>query len=55
MTSEIVLAVVVCGDRFSETLVMLKSAILFAPPSRLKILVVTEPSLMLDFEEKVNI
>ncbi|XP_039300995.1 glucoside xylosyltransferase 2-like, partial [Nilaparvata lugens] len=54
--SEIVVAVVVCGDRLTETLVMLKSAILFCFYLRhdLRIVIFTENSLFQSFSEKLG-
>lgn len=54
---EIVLGVVVCGDRLTETLTMLKSAILFNTYSvnySLRIVVITEDKLNQNFSEKVS-
>ncbi|RZF32027.1 hypothetical protein LSTR_LSTR007105 [Laodelphax striatellus] len=54
--SEIVVAVVVCGDRLTETLVMLKSAILFSfyLSHDLRIVIFTENSLFQSFSEKLG-
>ncbi|XP_046984397.1 glucoside xylosyltransferase 1 isoform X1 [Schistocerca americana] len=50
---EIVLAVVACGDRLAETLVVIKSAILFTK-SPLKFIVVADDHLIPSFREKLN-
>lgn len=52
MTEEMVVAVVACGDRLTETLNMIKSAIMFTELP-LSFIVVTEEKLILNFEEKV--
>lgn len=51
---DVVLSVVVCGDRVQETLVMIKSAVIFSQDSTLRIVVVAEPTIIPDFEEKVG-
>ncbi|XP_075236780.1 glucoside xylosyltransferase 1 shams [Lycorma delicatula] len=53
---EIVLGVVVCGDRLTETLTMLKSAILFNmyTDHGLRIVIVTEDKLNQNFSEKLG-
>jgi UDP-xylose:glucoside alpha-1,3-xylosyltransferase len=48
-----VLAVVACGDRLSETLVMIKSAILFTQKP-LNIIVLADDPLIASFKEKVE-
>lgn len=50
--SQIVLAVVACGDRLSETLVMIKSAILFTQKP-LNFIVLADDPLIPSFKEKV--
>lgn len=47
------LAVVACGDRLEETLIMLKSAVLFSN-RRLCFHIFAEDSLKPDFEKKVS-
>ncbi|XP_021916719.1 glucoside xylosyltransferase 2 isoform X2 [Zootermopsis nevadensis] len=51
--SQIVLAVVACGDRLSETLVMIKSAILFTQKP-LNFIVLADDPLIPSFKEKLN-
>ncbi|BES89854.1 Glycosyl transferase family 8 [Nesidiocoris tenuis] len=51
---DVVLSVVVCGDRVQETLVMIKSAVIFSQDSTLRIVVVAEPTIIPDFEEKLT-
>lgn len=51
---EIVIAVVACGMRLDETLTMIKSAIVFAADNPLKFIIITEPSLMTGFREKLE-
>lgn len=51
--SQIVLAVVACGDRLSETLVMIKSAIIFTQQP-LKFIILADDPLIASFKEKVN-
>lgn len=51
--SQIVLAVVACGDRLSETLVMIKSAILFTQKP-LNFIVLADDPLIASFKEKLN-
>lgn len=46
------IAVVSCGDRFQETLTMLKSAIMLSN-NNIKLTVVTEDNLIENFNEKV--
>ena len=46
------LAVVACGDRVKETLVVLKSALMFTK-SFLNFIIVTEPTLKRDFLKQV--
>jgi UDP-xylose:glucoside alpha-1,3-xylosyltransferase len=48
-----VLAVVACGDRLSETLVMIKSAILFTQKP-LSFIVLADDALIASFKEKVK-
>jgi UDP-xylose:glucoside alpha-1,3-xylosyltransferase len=48
-----VLAVVACGDRLSETLVMIKSAILFTQKP-LNFIVLADDPLIASFKEKVE-
>jgi UDP-xylose:glucoside alpha-1,3-xylosyltransferase len=52
LCSQIVLAVVACGDRLSETLVMIKSAILFTQKP-LNFIVLADDLLIPSFKEKV--
>lgn len=49
-----VLAVVACGDRLQETLVMIKSAILFGSNVNLSVIVIADIALLKGFEEKVR-
>ena len=49
----VALAVVVCGNRFRETLVLIKSAIIFSKKCNLKVIIIAEPELILTFEETV--
>jgi hypothetical protein len=51
--SQIVLAVVACGDRLSETLVMIKSAIIFTQQP-LNVIILADDPLIASFKEKVN-
>ncbi|GFG37561.1 hypothetical protein Cfor_09602 [Coptotermes formosanus] len=51
--SQIVLAVVACGDRLSETLVMIKSAIIFTQQP-LNIIILADDPLIASFKEKLN-
>jgi UDP-xylose:glucoside alpha-1,3-xylosyltransferase len=48
-----VLAVVACGDRLSETLVMIKSAIIFTQKP-LNFIVLADDPLIASFKEKVE-
>ncbi|XP_063989363.1 glucoside xylosyltransferase 1 [Diachasmimorpha longicaudata] len=50
---EVVICVVVCGDRLDEALTMLKSALVFTNRS-LKFFIITEPNLSIDFDEKLT-
>ncbi|XP_046396531.1 glucoside xylosyltransferase 1 [Ischnura elegans] len=50
---EIVLAVVACGDRLDETLVMLKSALIFSQV-HLRIIVIADDNLIPSFREKLK-
>ncbi|KAK7866870.1 hypothetical protein R5R35_006035 [Gryllus longicercus] len=50
---KIVLAVVACGDRLAETLVMIKSAIIFTS-SDLVVIVFSDKKLIPSFKEKLN-
>lgn len=52
---EVVVAVVVCGTRTSEALVMIKSAIVFRGSSSLRIVVVAEKNIQQEFDETVSI
>lgn len=52
---EIVLSVVVCGDRVQETLVMIKSALSLSQDSKLRLIILAEEKLVQDFIEKVFI
>jgi UDP-xylose:glucoside alpha-1,3-xylosyltransferase len=49
---EVVLAVVACGDRLDETLVMLKSALTFTQ-APLRFIIFAEDDLIESFNEKV--
>lgn len=51
---EVVLAVVACGDRLDETLVMLKSALVFTQ-APLRFIIFAEDDLIESFSEKVNL
>lgn len=51
---EVVIAVVVCKNRTSEALVMIKSAIIFRGNSDLRIIVVAEKHIQQDFDETVS-
>lgn len=51
---EVVIAVVICGNRTSEALVMIKSAIVFRGKSDLKIVVVAEKKIQQEFDETVS-
>lgn len=51
---DVVLAVVACGDRLHETLVMIKSAILFSSNVNLSVIVIADIALLKGFEEKVS-
>lgn len=51
--TDVTLSVVVCGDRIQETLVMIKSAIIFSKRCNLRVIVITETDLLQHFEEKV--
>lgn len=50
---EVVLAVVACGDRLDETLVMLKSALVFTQ-APLRFIIFAEDDLIESFSEKVT-
>lgn len=52
-SNNVVVAVVACGDRFQETMNMLKSAIMFSKV-HLKFIVVTEDKLIKSFNEKLE-
>lgn len=49
-----VVAVVVCKNRTSEALVMIKSAIVFRGRSDLRIVVVAEKNIQQEFDETVR-
>ncbi|XP_054289330.1 glucoside xylosyltransferase 1-like isoform X1 [Macrosteles quadrilineatus] len=51
---EVVLAAVACGDRLHETLVMIKSAILFSNNVSLRVLIFADTPLIKGFEEKLD-
>ncbi|XP_073974185.1 glucoside xylosyltransferase 1 shams isoform X1 [Rhodnius prolixus] len=51
---EIVLSVVVCGDRVQETLVMIKSALSLSQDSKLRLIILAEEKLVQDFIEKLT-
>lgn len=56
MFPEVVIAVVCCGMRLSETLNMIKSAIMFNHKRNpLKFVIFTENNLFISFKEKVTI
>lgn len=50
-----VIAVVICGNRTTEALVMIKSAIIFRGNSDLRIVVVAEKHIQQEFDETVSI
>lgn len=52
---EVVIAVVICGNRTSEALVMIKSAIVFRGNSDLRIVVIAEKNIQQEFDETVSI
>lgn len=52
---DVVIAVVVCGNRTSEALVMIKSAIVFRGHSDLRIVVVAEKHIQQGFDETVSV
>lgn len=52
---EMVIAVVICGNRTTEALVMIKSAIIFRGNSDLRIVVVAEKHIQQEFDETVSI
>lgn len=52
---EVIIAVVICGDRTSEALVMIKSAIVFRGNSDLRIVVVSEKKIQQEFDQTVSI
>lgn len=52
---EVVVAVVVCGNRTAEALVMIKSAIVFRGDSDLRIVVVAEKNIQQGFDETVSV
>lgn len=52
---EVIIAVVICGNRTSEALVMIKSAIVFQGNSDLRIVVVAEKKVQQEFDETVGI
>ncbi|CAH1395697.1 unnamed protein product [Nezara viridula] len=51
---DVALSVVVCGDRVRETLVLIKSAIVFSRKCNLKVIIVAEPELIESFEETLS-
>lgn len=52
---EVVIAVVVCGNRMFEALVMIKSAIVFRGDSDLRIVVIAEKNIQQVFDEVVSV
>lgn len=52
---EVIIAVVICGNRTAESLVMIKSAIVFRGNSDLRIVVVAEKKIQQEFDETVSI
>uniref|UniRef100_A0A1B6HKJ2 UDP-D-xylose:beta-D-glucoside alpha-1,3-D-xylosyltransferase n=1 Tax=Homalodisca liturata TaxID=320908 RepID=A0A1B6HKJ2_9HEMI len=50
----VALAVVACGDRLHETLVMIKSAILFSNNVKLQVIVIADIPLIKGFDEKLS-
>jgi len=52
---EVIIAVVICGDRTAEALVMIKSAIAFRGNSDLRIVVIAEKNIQQRFDENVSI
>lgn len=50
----VALSVVVCGDRIQETLVMIKSAIVFSRKCNLHVIIITETGLIENFEETLS-
>jgi hypothetical protein len=52
--SEIVVALVVCGDRLQETLNLVKSALIFQLKNPLRIIILAEDNLIQSLEEKVS-
>lgn len=53
LRNDMVVAVVACGNRVQETLVMLKSAIMFSKV-KLNFIIVTEDDLIENFKEKLS-
>lgn len=51
---DIVIVVVVCGDRFDESITMLKSAIMFTRTSKLRLIVIAEDQHIEAFREKLT-
>jgi len=51
----VVIAVVICGNRTSEALVMIKSAIVFRGNSDLRIVVIAEKNIQQEFDETVSV
>lgn len=52
---EVVIAVVICGNRTTEALVMIKSAIVFRGNSDLRIVVIAEKNIQQGFDEIVSV
>ncbi|KAI5749826.1 hypothetical protein M8J76_010490 [Diaphorina citri] len=52
--SEIVVALVVCGDRLQETLNLVKSALIFQLKNPLRIIILAEDNLIQSLEEKLG-
>lgn len=50
-----VIAAVICGNRTSQALVMIKSAIVFRGNSDLRIVVIAEKNIQQEFDETVSI
>jgi len=51
----VVIAAVICGNRTSQALVMIKSAIVFRGNSDLRIVVIAEKNIQQEFDETVSI
>lgn len=51
---EMVVAVVACGERLQETLIMLKSCLMFSSKSPLRFIVIADEGLRKEFAEKLS-